>query len=75
MTVVTTSGNRYTSTVDAPRGSGPRGIEWKDVDRKFHDLMPDAGVQARRIEQILAVIHRFQDVTHSSELSGLLSRS
>jgi 2-methylcitrate dehydratase PrpD len=75
VTLVTKSGNRYTSTVDAPRGSGPRGIEWKDVERKYHDLMPDAGMQARRIDQVLAVIHRFQEAANASELNGLLTRS
>lgn len=72
VTVVTTSGARYASTVDAPRGSGPRGIEWKDVDAKFRALMPDAGVPAKRIEQTLGVIHRFQELKSVSELTGLL---
>src|SRR4029077_7785337 len=75
VTLVTRSGNRYTSTVDAPRGSGPRGIDWKDVDRKYHELMPESGIQAKRIEQILAVIHRFENEANTSELNGLLSRS
>src|SRR5206468_3840291 len=44
VTIVTKSGARYTSTVDAPRGSGPRGDSWTDVDAKFRALMPDAGV-------------------------------
>jgi 2-methylcitrate dehydratase PrpD len=72
VTVVTESGARYTSTVDAPRGSGPRGIEWKDVDAKFRALMPDSGFAPKRIEQTLGVIRRFEELKSVSELTGLL---
>src|SRR3989449_2433304 len=40
VTIVTQSGTRYTSKVDAPRGSGPRSIEWSVVDAKYHALLP-----------------------------------
>jgi 2-methylcitrate dehydratase PrpD len=40
VTLVTKSGRRYTSTVDAPKGSAPRGIEWSDVDAKYRALLP-----------------------------------
>src|SRR5438046_10123978 len=73
VTVVTKSGARYTSTVDAPRGSGPRGISWTDVDAKFRALTRDAGVSTKRVEQTLALIHRFDQVRHVSELTRLLS--
>jgi 2-methylcitrate dehydratase PrpD len=72
VTIVTKSGARYTSTVDAPRGSGPRGIEWSDVDAKYRALMPDSGLPAGRIEQILDVVHRLEDVDNVSELTRLL---
>ena len=42
VTIVTKSGAIYTSTVDAPRGSGPRGIEWSDVEAKYRALLPDS---------------------------------
>ena len=57
VTIVTKSGARFTSTVDAPRGSAPRGIEWSDVDAKYRALMPKSGLPARRIEETLNVIH------------------
>lgn len=72
VTIVTKSGARYTSTVDAPRGSGPRGIEWKDVDAKYRALMPDSGLPAKRIEEILGMIHRFDRMRRVSELTRLL---
>jgi len=72
VTIVTRSGARYTSTVDAPRGSGPRSIEWSDVDAKYRALLPDSGLPAKRIEEILAVIHGFDRVKNVSQLTGLL---
>ena len=73
VTIVTKSGARYTSTVDAPRGSGPRGIEWSDVDAKYRALLPDSGLPAKRIDEILNVIHSFDRVKSVSELTALLS--
>ena len=62
VTVVTTSGQRFTSTVDAPRGSGPRGIEWSDVDAKYRALMPDSKLPPARRDRILDDIHQFDGV-------------
>jgi len=73
VTIVTKSGATYTSTVDAPKGSGPRGIDWSDVDAKFHALAPDSRLPARRIDQVLTLIHRFEQVKHVTELTRLLS--
>jgi 2-methylcitrate dehydratase PrpD len=72
VTIVTKSGTRYTSTVDAPRGSGPRGIEWSDVDAKYGALMPDSGLPARRVEELSHTIHEFDQVKHVSEFTRLL---
>ena len=72
VTVVTKSGARYTSTVEAPRGSGPRGIEWSDVDAKYRALMPDSGLPPKRIEETLGVIHDFDQVKHASDFTRLL---
>jgi 2-methylcitrate dehydratase PrpD len=72
VTVVTKSGARFTSTVDAPRGSAPRGIEWSDVDAKYRALMPESKLPARRIEDSLAIIHAFEKVKNVTELIRLL---
>jgi 2-methylcitrate dehydratase PrpD len=72
VTIVTKSGARYTSTVDAPRGSGPRGIEWSDVDTNYHALMPDSGLPANRVEELLNMIHDFDHVNHVSQFTRLL---
>lgn len=72
VTIVTKSDARYTSTVDAPRGSGPRGIEWSDVDAKYRALLPDSGLPAKRIEEVLKEIHDFDQVKHVAEFTRLL---
>lgn len=74
ITIVTKSGARYTSTVDAPRGSAPRGIEWGDIDTKFHALMPQSHLPAGRIEEALKAIHDFDQVKKTSQLTSLLTR-
>jgi 2-methylcitrate dehydratase PrpD len=73
VTIVTASGKRYTSTVDAPRASGPRGIEWHDVDAKYTALMPISGMPARRIEQVLDLIHELETLRDVSTLTALLA--
>jgi 2-methylcitrate dehydratase PrpD len=73
VTLVTTSGQKFTSTVDAPRGSGPRGIEWTDVDRKYRALMPDSKLPASRLGQILDEIHQFERVKNVSAFTRLLT--
>ena len=63
VTLVTRSGDRYTSTVDAPRGSGPRGIEWSDVDTKYRALIGDSGLQAAQQTRLLELVHEFSSVS------------
>jgi 2-methylcitrate dehydratase PrpD len=73
VTIVTKGGARFTSTVDAPRASGPRGIEWSDVDAKYRALLPDSKLPAKRIDEILNLIHGFERVKQVSQLTALLA--
>jgi 2-methylcitrate dehydratase PrpD len=73
VTIVTMSGARFTSTVDAPRGSAPRGIAWSDVDAKYRALMPDSKLSPARIEESLRVIHGFEKVKTVAELIRLIN--
>jgi 2-methylcitrate dehydratase PrpD len=73
VTIVSKSGARFTSSVDAPRGSGPRGIEWSDVEAKYRALMSDSKLPAKRIDQILSTIHRLDRAKKVSELTSLLA--
>lgn len=72
VTIATRAGQRYTSTVKAPRGSGPRGIDWADVDTKYRTLTPMAKLKPEQIEASLRVIHGFDRVRAMSELLDLL---
>jgi 2-methylcitrate dehydratase PrpD len=72
VTIVLTSGARITRTVDAPRGSAPRGIEWQDVETKYRELMPQSKLPARRLDEILATIRGLENVSDVSQLTRLL---
>jgi 2-methylcitrate dehydratase PrpD len=72
VTIVTKSGARYTSTVDAPKGSGPRGIEWSDIDTKYHALIGDSHLPAKRTDEILKTIHDFEQVKQVAQFTRLL---
>ncbi len=61
VTIHTKGGKIHTSTVYAPRGSGATGIQWADVDKKFHTLIPMAGTSRTAIDKALDVIHHFRD--------------
>jgi 2-methylcitrate dehydratase PrpD len=73
VTIVTRSGARFHSTVDAPKGSAPRGIEWSDIEAKYRALMPQSKLPADRISEILRTVRNFEQVKSVSELTGLLS--
>lgn len=72
VTLVTKAGQRYANTVQAPRGSAPRGIEWADIDAKYHALAPQSALPASRLEQTLKTIHTFESVKNVAEFARLL---
>jgi 2-methylcitrate dehydratase PrpD len=72
VTIVLKDGRQFESSVDAPRGSGPRGIDWADVDYKYRTLMPAAGLSSARIEQSLELIKNFEQADGVGELLELL---
>lgn len=72
VTLVDKSGARYASTVQAPRGSAPRGIEWDDIDAKYYALAPQSGLPSSRREQVLQQIHEFESVKDTAVFSRLL---
>jgi 2-methylcitrate dehydratase PrpD len=72
VTIKMKDGATYRSTVNAPKGSGPRGIDWADVEHKFRTLMPEAGVEPKRADEILEVVHGFDKLSNVEGLIGLL---
>jgi hypothetical protein len=65
-------GARFRSIVDAPRASGPRGIEWSDIEAKYQALMPLSKLPAARINESFKVIRPYDKVKNPSELISLL---
>ena len=60
VTVILKNGQKFTSTCRAPRGSGPRGIDWTDVNCKYEELTRLAGMQQSQILESLQIIHRLE---------------
>jgi 2-methylcitrate dehydratase PrpD len=63
----------FRSTCRAPRGSGPRGIEWADVDRKYRLLAPLAGLSVHQVESSLATIKNLQNIENLRNLTASIS--
>ena len=72
VTIRTRSGGVFTSTCKAARGSGSRGIEWTDVDRKYRRLVALSGLAPPGIEASLEMIHEFEKLRALSEWTALL---
>ena len=69
------SGEEFRSTCKAPRGSGPRGVEWADVEAKYRALVPLAGLSARRVDESLALIRAFDSPDSAGQRVALISGS
>ena len=74
VTIRTRGGKEYAHTVDWPKGSPQRGIEWSDVDAKYRALLPSSGLSAERIERGLQLIYELDHVPKVSELTALFQR-
>lgn len=73
VTIVTRSGERFSSTVDAPKGSAPRGIEWSDIEAKYDALMPKSMLPENRVAEIFHAIRNFEQLERVSQLTHLLT--
>jgi 2-methylcitrate dehydratase PrpD len=65
-------GSEYNSTVNAPQGSGPRGIDWADVEHKVRTLTPASGKSTADVEKMLQRCHGFDELKDVGPLIGLL---
>ena len=48
------------STCKAPRGSGPRGVEWHDIESKYMSLLEGAGIEPQRIRDSWNILKGFE---------------
>ena len=72
VTIALRSGASFTHTCKAARGSGARGIDWRDVDDKYRLLVPLSGLSAAGIDASLDMIHGFASVTAVGNFTALL---
>ena len=68
----TRDGREFSSTCKSPRGSGPRGVDWSDIDEKYRQLVPLGGLPAARVAASLECIRRFEQPGSVTELAQLL---
>ncbi len=71
-TITMQDGTKHSSTVNAPRGSGPRGIEWADVEHKARTLTPESGMSAADVEKMLELCHGFDVLKDVAPLIDLV---
>jgi 2-methylcitrate dehydratase PrpD len=69
VTIRMKDGTEHRATVNAPLGSGPRGIEWSDVELKLRTLGPDSGKNTDEIEGLLQLVRGFE---RERDVSGLI---
>ena len=74
VTITMKDGTKHSAHVDMPRGSNVGGVDWNDVDAKYHTLVPLCGMSEQRIKDSLEVVHNFESVKSMSELTSLLQR-
>ena len=72
VTIELTDGRRISRTCRAPRGSGPRGIDWADVDAKYERLAPSAGLYMTSVRASLSLLHAFDTLPSPEPLLALL---
>ena len=72
VTITATDGRVFACTLEAPKGSGPRGIEWSDIDYKYRTLFPLSHLPQQRLDASLDVIHALQDAKSITVLTDLL---
>jgi len=66
------NGDEFRSTCRSPRGSGPRGVEWSDIEDKYRALAPLAGLAPRRVDESLATIREFEAADSVTRLVALI---
>jgi 2-methylcitrate dehydratase PrpD len=72
VTIRTKDGRTFSNTVYAPKGAGILGIDWADVDAKYHTLVPQARLSDQQVKDSLQLIHDFRHLAHVSALIDLL---
>jgi 2-methylcitrate dehydratase PrpD len=72
VTIRTHDGREFRSTCTSPRGFGPRGIEWPDIETKYRTLVPRSGLSSEAVEHSLCRIRQFDAPGSAPRLTELL---
>jgi 2-methylcitrate dehydratase PrpD len=72
VTIVLKDGREFSRTCELPRGSGPRGVAWGDIDAKYRRLVPVAGLEPLQVEDSLGLLHEFERQADIAALPRLL---
>jgi len=67
-------GTVHRATCTAPRGAGARGIDWGDVESKFLQLFPAAGLPAANTRACLDAVARLDKARSVAPLAALLTK-
>jgi 2-methylcitrate dehydratase PrpD len=67
------NGEEFRSACKAPRGSGPRGVEWADIEAKYRALVARSGLATDRMEKSFALIRGFNGVNPATQLTSLIA--
>jgi 2-methylcitrate dehydratase PrpD len=68
VTIRLQDGREFSHTCRAPRGSGPRGVEWEDIDRKFMHLLTLAGAPMAKSQACLETLRAIDQAPSLGEL-------
>ncbi len=73
VTIHLADGRTVTSTCKAPRGSGPRGVEWKDIESKYLNLLSIAGIAPDSIYESWSCLRDFENQASCAGLIRAIS--
>ncbi|MDB5806422.1 MAG: hypothetical protein JWN73_3744 [Betaproteobacteria bacterium] len=72
VTIRLKNGSEIIRTCTAPRGSGPRGIEWADIEAKYRHLAPLCGLPAAKVETSLRMVRQLEELPDMASLTRVL---
>jgi 2-methylcitrate dehydratase PrpD len=73
VTIRLTDGCEFSSTCTAPRGSGPRGVTWAEVEAKYRQLVPMSGLPEPRMEESLRLVRQLDEISDVADLTRALT--
>jgi len=68
------NGQVFKNTCKAPKGSGPRGVDWADVDDKYQTLIGNFGLPQHAIDTSLGIIHDLDKQPNVHDLIASLTK-